>query len=193
MAPPGEPRAHETGRCSGVKVSISTVASRAGVSKATVSHVLNNTRFVSPGTRSRVMAAIDELGYHPSSVARSLRTRATSTIAVVVSDITNPFFTGVVRGIEGGLNDEDYRLILGNTHEDPRKEDGYLRAMLAKRVDGLIIAPAGHPDGFLRTISQHIPTLFLDRQPAGGAGPVIAIENNEAAARDAVAHLIGHG
>lgn len=175
-----------------MRVSIATVALRAGVSKATVSHVLNGTRFVSEPTSERVRAAIDELGYHPSDVARSLKTNRTTTIAALVSDISNPFFTAVVRGIEDGLNENDYQLILCNTDEDPAKEDRYLRAMLAKRVDGLLVAPVGHSDSFLRVIAQHIPTLCVDRGTPDLELPVIGVDN-KAAAREAVAHLVGHG
>ena len=175
-----------------MRVSIETVAQHAGVSKATVSHVLNRTRFVSEATEIRVRAAIDELGYHPSDVARSLKTKRTTTIAALVSDISNPFFTAVVRGIEDGLNENDYQVILCNSDEDPGKEDRYLRAMLAKRVDGLIIAPVGHANSFLRVIAQHIPTLCIDRGTPDLELPVIGVDN-EPAARDAVAHLIGHG
>lgn len=175
-----------------MRVSIATVARRAGVSKATVSHVVNQTRFVSAATKSRVRAAIDELGYHPSGVARSLKTQRTTTIAVLVSDISNPFFTAVVRGIEDGLSENDHQMFLCNTDEDAGKEDHYLRAMLAKRVDGLLIAPVGRPEGFLGVIERHIPTLCIDRGTPDIELPVVGIDN-EAAARDAVGHLIEHG
>jgi DNA-binding LacI/PurR family transcriptional regulator len=135
---------------------------------------------------------IEELGYHPSSLARSLKTRRTTTIAALVSDISNPFFTAVVRGIEDGLHERDHQMILCNTDEDGEKEDRYLRAMLAKRVDGLLIAPVGHKDSFLRVISQHTPTLCIDRAAPDLELPVVGVDN-QGAARDAVAHLIQHG
>lgn len=175
-----------------MNVSIATVAARAGVSKTTVSHVLNRTRFVHPETRAKVDDAIAELGYYPSTIARSLTTRKTATIAVLVSDISNPFFTAVVRGIEDGLQGDDYQLIVCNTDEAPGKQERYLRALLAKRVDGMIIAPAGAPCAFLSTVTEHIPTLFIDRRPPEGADSVLAIDN-EGAARNAVLHLLDHG
>jgi LacI family transcriptional regulator len=172
-------------------VSIGVVAARAGVSKTTVSHVMNGTRFVHPETRTKVETAIAELGYYPSSIARSLTTRKTATIAVVVSDISNPFFTAVVRGIEDGLQGRDYQLIVCNTDEDVDKQERYLRALLAKRVDGLIIAATGDPCSFLTTVTKHISTLFIDRQPPGLDEPILGVDN-ESAAYDAVRHLRDH-
>jgi LacI family transcriptional regulator len=175
-----------------MRVSIGVVAARAGVSKTTVSHVLNGTRFVNPETRTKVETAIAELGYYPSSVARSLTTRKTATIAVVVSDISNPFFTAVVRGVEDGLQGRDYQLILCNTDEDVDKQERYLRALLSKRVEGIIIAATGDPSSFLQIVARHIPTLFIDRQPPGRDEPTLSVDN-EAAAYDAVMHLSQHG
>lgn len=153
---------------------------------------MNGTRFVSPSTVTRVRAAIDELGYVPSGPARSLRTRSTTTIAVAISDISNPFFTTIVRGIEDGLNDQHYQLILCNTDEDPAKEDRYLRSLLGKRVDGLIIAPVGHASALLQKVWTHVPTLLIDRRSPNVNAPLITVDN-ERAARLAVDHLIGHG
>src|ERR1700761_8832532 len=99
------------------------IALKAGVSTATVSNVLNDTLYVSPELRARVLAAAHELGYRPNSIARSLRTKSTRTVAIIVPDITNPFFPAVVRGAEDVLTGEGFTLIIGNSDNDPAKEE----------------------------------------------------------------------
>ena len=123
--------------------SIDDVAKRAGVSTATVSHVLNQTRAVTDETRSRVLRAVGDMGYHPSAIARSLKTKTTGTIAIIVSDITNPFSTAVVRGIEDVTSKSGYNVFLCNSDEDEDKAETYLRLLLAKRVDGMVLALPG--------------------------------------------------
>ena len=114
------------------RVRIKDVAEYAGVSTATVSHVINETRFVSEETRQKVLDAIEKLNYHPSAIARGLATNATRTIGLIVSDITNPFFTAVARGVEDEINRHGYHTILSNTDEDPEREDEYLRLLSAR-------------------------------------------------------------
>ena len=101
------------------------VAAHAGVSTMTVSNVMNHTSNVAPDLRKRVLRAITDLKYHPSAVARSLRTKRTYTIGMIMPDITNPFFPAVVRGAEDVLNGEGYTLIVGNSDSDPQKEERY--------------------------------------------------------------------
>jgi len=107
------------------------VARRVGVSRTTVSHVVNDTRFVADETRQRVQQAIAELGYHPSVAARSLTTQRTHTIGVLLSDVTNPFFAEVFRGIEDALMPEDY-VIVCNTGESQELEAHYLRLLVGQ-------------------------------------------------------------
>jgi len=172
---------------------ISDVARRAGVSTATVSHVINGTRHVSEETRARVLAAIAELEYLPSAVARSLKTKSTGTLGVTVSDISNPYFTAIVRGIEDVASANDYNVIICNTDEDKDKEQRYLRVLLAKRIDGLIIAPTGFPSPLLETMqAAGIPIVLVDRSVEGMNLPIIKVDN-EAGAYQAVSHLIQDG
>lgn len=127
------------------------IAQRAGVSTATVSHVLNGSRYVHPATVERVLKAVQDLNYKPNMLARSLRRRETRTIGLLVSDIENPFFTEVARVVETTAYERGYNVILCNTDEDVAKEVLYVDVLFAKQVDGLILAPAPGDHSFLRT------------------------------------------
>ncbi len=172
---------------------IRDVAKRAGVSTATVSHVLNQSRPVTPQTRQQVLAAIAQLNYRPSAIARSLTTSVTRAVGVLVADITNPFFAAVVRGIEDRLSARDYNLIVCNTDEAPSKEERYLELLLTRRVDGLIVAPTGAPQSLFDEFrDQQIPLVFIDRYPPENRGPVISADNF-GAGYAAAEHLINLG
>ncbi len=174
---------------------IHDVARRAGVSVATVSHVINESRFVSAPTRKKVLAAVAELNYRRDGIARSLRRAKTGTIGVLISDITNPFFSDLVRGIEDAIYDrkDGHNFILCNTEEDDAKELLYLNVLLEKRVDGMIIAPAGGSGAELKAIiASGVPMVFVDRAIAGVDADSVGVNNREAA-REAVAHMIRLG
>jgi LacI family transcriptional regulator len=154
------------------------VAALAGVSKTTVSHVINNTRFVEKETRQRVLQAIAELGYRPSTVARSLTTRRTGTVGVIVSDSSNYFFAEVLRGIEGVLRAKDYALFVCNTAEILEREAHYLDLLLRQRVDGIIAAATSQRWDILTEAEiQHVPVVFVDRSFDGLAGPFVGVDN----------------
>ncbi len=160
--------------------SIHDVAQQAGVSAATVSHVLNATRFVSEGTRARVHAAVEELGYIPSAAARSLRSRRTRTLALVVSDIENPFFTEVARAVERRAAEAGYTVVLGNTDEELARERTVLRALLAQRVDGVLLAPvAGETEmEHIRELRERgVPLILLNRHLPGLDVPAVVADN----------------
>jgi LacI family transcriptional regulator len=172
---------------------VKDVARRAGVSTSTVSHVLNETRWVSDELRRRVLDASDELGFEPNAVARSLKIKRSFTIGLVISDIGNPFFTAVVRGVEDMAQGAGYTVILGNSDEDPDKEEAYLRILSAKRIDGLILAPTGQTHDYLRRlVGTGFPLVLLDRIVPELSAPAVLLDN-QAAARDAVEHLITLG
>lgn len=173
--------------------SIRDVAEKAGVSSTTVSHVLNNTRFVDPKTRSRVLAAMEELGYRPNAVARSLRRRETLTIGIVVHDIDNPFFTSFVKCVEDVARRAGYNVILCNSGEDSTRLSGVLEVLSAKRVDGIMVAPVGIEDPTLLRIEQEgTPIVYLGRRPRGATGPEVH-DNSLGAATRAVQHLVEDG
>src|SRR3712207_1595158 len=144
---------------------IREVAGRAGVSIITVSRVLNEIGYVSAATRERVRQAIDELNYVPNLQARSLRSGRTHTIALLITDVTNPFWTTVARGVEDKAAENNFSVILCNTDEDPGKEQRYIKISLEKRVDGVIVAPATCDSTNLRQlIAQTLPYVVIDRR-----------------------------
>ncbi len=164
------------------RVNINDVAQRACVSKTTVSHVINNTRFVEDETRQRVLQAIHDLGYRPSSVARSLTTQRTQTVGVVVSDTSNYFFSEVMRGIEDVLRPEKYALLVCNTAEILEREAHYLDILMRQRVDGIIAAATSQRWDILTEFElKHIPIVFLDRRFERMEGPFVGIDNKKGA------------
>jgi LacI family transcriptional regulator len=172
---------------------VQDVARHAGVSVATVSYVLNGTRFVSAGLRERVLAAVRELHYEPNAAARTLRSNRSHTLGLILPDLRNPFFTETVRGVEDMAEARGYTVLLANSDEDPRREATHLRVLRAKHVDGLILAPAGGPYQELQQlVDTGFPLVLLDRDLARLGAPVVMLDN-EAAARAAVDHLIRLG
>jgi LacI family transcriptional regulator len=175
------------------RVTIGDVAIKANVSKATVSHVVNKTRFVEEDTRQRVLQVIDALGYRPSLVARSLTTNRTETIGVIVSDVSNSFFGDLLHGIEDVTRPAGYSLVLCNTDEILEREDNYIDLLLRQRVDGIIAAATSKKwDVLARADVRHTPMVFVDRAFEGLIGPFIGVDNC-AGARMGVEHLIACG
>ncbi len=117
---------------------ISDVAKRAGVSTMTVSRVINNSGYISQDTRERVEKAIAELGYVPNALARGLRFKQTKTIALVITDITNPFFTTLARGVEDAASEQGFSVMFCNTDESEVEESEYMNVLLQKQVDGVL-------------------------------------------------------
>lgn len=172
---------------------IHDVARAAGVSSATVSHVINESRFVSPETRQKVLAAIASLNYRRDGIARSLRRSKTGTIGLVISDITNPFFSDLVRGVEDGVYDQGDNIILCNTDENAAKEKLYIDVLLEKRIDGLILAPMGGNIALLGSLHRGgLPLVLIDRElPEIGADSVII--DNRRAGFELASHLFSLG
>lgn len=177
-------------------VTMQDVAKRAGVSTATVSHVLNNTRFVSQGTREAVLKAIRELNYYPSAVARSLITRKTKTIGMIVSDITNIFFGEIIRGITEVITPYDYGLLLCTTEareQSLEREEEYLQLLFGRAVDGFIAASTTQLWSTLEVVEAlRVPVVFIDRTFEGMRGPFVGVDNSNGAYK-AVSHLIEDG
>ncbi|MFF7188662.1 LacI family DNA-binding transcriptional regulator [Streptomyces sp. NPDC008222] len=148
------------------------VARSAGVSVATVSHVLNDTRPVLPHTRQAVLDAIDELGYTPNTLARSLVTSRTRSIGLAVSAISNPYFTEILQGVEARAREHGYGLLIADPHDDPEHERDVVRLLHERRVDGVIVAPSADPRGVLALLARHrVPTVFLDRLVSPAPAP----------------------
>jgi LacI family transcriptional regulator len=174
------------------------VARSAGVSVATVSHVLNDTRPVLPGTRQAVLSAIEELGYTPNTLARSLVTSRTRSIGLAVSAISNPYFTEILQGVEAGALEHGYSLLIADPHDDPEHELKVVQLLHERRVDGMIVAPSVDPAALVAYLGRHsVPTVFLDRvveTPPDDPSPFdqVCAENLEPTAQ-LVTHLAGLG
>lgn len=129
-----------------MSVTISHIAKVAGVSKTTVSRVLNETGYVKDDTREKVLKVIKELNYTPSAIARSLSTNRTNTIGVIVPDIINPFFGEVIKGISEEADKHNLNIILCDTNEDLKKEIKALKLLKEQRIQGIIITPTSVED-----------------------------------------------
>jgi len=152
---------------------IKSVAAAAGVSPATVSRVLNGNTDVGSDLKARVLAAVSELGYRPNGAARSLRTRATLVLGIIISDITNPFFTALVRGMEDAAQEAGYSVVLANADEDLGKESRYLEVAAAEQMAGVVLSPASSTQTRLDVLTErNIPVVTIDRRiRAGSACP----------------------
>lgn len=177
-----------------VNVTIKDVARHSGVSSMTVSRVINDSERVSPETRQRVEKAIAELGYVPSRLARGLIRQKTGTLALIVPDVANPFFTLIVRGAEDAARRAGYRMILCDTRADLAIEREVIEEMIAHRVEGIAIAPVsdrsrGHLDRLQRFGVQFV---LIDRTVPGVECDVV-VGDSEGGARRLVEHLISLG
>ncbi|MBV9450387.1 MAG: LacI family DNA-binding transcriptional regulator [Streptosporangiaceae bacterium] len=176
-----------------VPTTIRDVAAAAGVSAGTVSRVLNGKRDVADELRHRVLAAVSELGYRPNGAARSLRTRAAMVLGIVISDITNSFFTAVVRGAEDRAQEAGYSIVLANADEDLGKENRYLEIAAAEQMAGVILSPASSRKTTIDVLADRgIPVVTIDRHLTNAPVDSVTV-NNHQAARDATAHLISQG
>ncbi len=163
---------------------ITDVARRAGVSIATVSNVINDTRPVRPETRQRVLEAIRQLQYVPDSAARHFKTGKQRTVGFVIPDISNTFFACLVNAVEEVLDANGYDLILANTHEDPEKETKRIHSLCSGKADALILASALEDYRDLAAcIPEEIPHVLVDRVPLGCRADAIQADGDEAIAR----------
>ncbi|MFD2672570.1 LacI family DNA-binding transcriptional regulator [Marinicrinis sediminis] len=180
-----------------MSVSIKDVATKAGVSTATVSHVINQTRFVSEETKIKVRQAMKELKYRPNSVARSLRSRKSHIIGLLVpiipSDTSNFFFMSIAQGIEHVLKEHGYNLILSNSNENLQTEIEQLEVFNSQLVDGLIMAPAAdNHEQLSEVLGGEYPVVFIDRKPEGFEGDYILADGAHVT-YEAVSLLLGKG
>ena len=175
-------------------VTIKDVARVSGVSSMTVSRVINDSERVSPDTRRRVEQAIAELGYVPSRLARGLIRQKTGTLALIVPDVANPFFTLVVRGAEDVARRAGYRMILCDTRADLTIEREVIEEMLAHRVEGIVIAPVSdRSKGHLERLARFgVQFVLIDRTVPGIESDVV-VGDSAGGARVLVEHLISLG
>lgn len=174
-------------------VSIKDVARHAGVSSATVSRVLAGKPHVRQEVREQVLAAVEELGYQPSRVARSLQAQRAKIIGLIISDIENPFFTSLVRAVEDVAYQNQYAVFLCNSDEDTDKENLYIDLMRAERVAGVVLSPTrerDHPSQKL--IEAHVPVVAIDRRIIDLQVDTVLVDN-VGAAFDLISHVIQDG
>ena len=170
------------------------VARLAGVSIKTVSRVINNAPHVQQELVDRVLSAVQELGFRRNGIAHTLRSgRQTSTIGLVIEEIANPFYSTIAAAVAEVARAHDTLLITASSEEDPEREEHLLLDLCSRRVDGLLVVPAGFDHGFLRVeVEMGLPVVFLDR-PAGGLLADTVLLDNRGGAKSGVQHLIGQG
>ncbi len=169
------------------------VARRAGVSPMTVSRVVNDSGPVSPDLRARVEQAIAETGYVPNTVARNLRARRTDTIALVMPDMTNPFFTLLAQGVETAAREAGISLLIANTDQQENEERRVVQMLLQRQIDGLLLIPAGScADAAGLCRDQAVPLVVVDRRPVSPGVDVVRADS-EAGALGLGRLLVGLG
>ena len=173
---------------------IKDVARQAGVSIATVSRVLNNKSTVAPDLAAKVNQAVEQLGYHPNSIARTLKSDSSKTIGFVVSDISNDFFTRMARGVEDVLNQHGYSLFVCSTDSTQLREEQCLSLLREKQVDGLIINTSGKNDELITQISHHVPIALFGRKISSAEFTGDFVDNdNFSGTQELTRHLIRLG
>lgn len=172
---------------------IREVAARAGVSTATVSRVFSGGAKVTDDVSRRVREAAEVLNYFPSRIARNLRIRQTRTVGVIIPDIENPFYTGIIGGIEEVLQASEHSLLLANSNENPRREYTNARSFQSEGVAGIIFAPSGSDLSIYRDLlAVSIPLVAVSRVP--DLHPIDAVSvANRAGAKKAINHLLALG
>lgn len=159
---------------------IRQVADRAGVSIATVSHVLNDTRYVSDELRERVLQAMRELSYQRNGLARSLRSGKSHTIGLVLPDSSNPYFAEIARAVQDAAYELGYSLLLCNTDGDLEKEATYGSLLIEKQVDGVILIAAGASGEHIAELQRcAIPIAVVDRDSPDVAADSVQIDNRQ--------------
>lgn len=189
----GSRRSNSGRRNRGNSADMRDVAAQAGVSVATVSRVLSGQGFVSDDLRARVLDAVERLRYTPSAVARSLSQHRTLTIGVLITDITNSFFTTLVRGIEDEAISSGFNIVLCNSDEQLDKEKLYIRVLHEKRVDGILVVPSGPTiDHLVAVEAAGVPLVVVDRRVPGLSSPSILVDNRSGA-REVTEYLLRLG
>lgn len=168
------------------------VASRAGVSAKTVSRVMNQDRYVSDDVRTRVMEAVRELNYVPNSLARTFRSGRDAAIGIAVPDISDPFFSQVAHAVEQIARTRGAAVFVTSLGDNPAYERPAVEALLGRQIIGLILAPVAVDQSYLEPWQDRTALVFIDRQPSNLIADSV-LEDDFGGARDAIAHLIGHG
>jgi len=176
------------------RITMSEVAGKAGVSKSTVSHVINNTRFVEDDTRERVLSAIKELNYRPSLIAKSLVSRRTNTVGLLISDVANPFYHQVIMGVEDTALANNYNVFLLNASYDLERSLRYLKSIIDRQVDGAMVMSSRLSVELVAELrTHHIPAVVLDWAESEVQGVATLGLRFEIGIQQAVDHLVELG
>ncbi|WP_234567121.1 LacI family DNA-binding transcriptional regulator [Rhodohalobacter sp. 614A] len=176
-------------------MSVKEIAKAAGVSTATVSRVLNGSDKVRKSTAKRVMKVVDEMNYRMNHVARRMKVKQTDSLVIglVITDIDNPFFSSIAKGVEDVASKNKLVTMICNTNENPEKERFFLNAMLSEKVSGVIIVPTtGNLDFFKELVDDGFPMVMVDRKLKGLKIDSVSL-NNKKGAYEAVNRLIQNG
>lgn len=174
-------------------MNIKEVAKLAGVSKSTVSRVLNDSESVTEHTRQKVLRVIESINFLPNSIARSLKGKKTKTIGVIVPDIGNPFYFEVLKGIEKVLDKKGFNIILCNSEYNDQKELKYISLLASKKADGIIFAAASNnSSGVKKLVIWDIPFVVLDIPQKNISTNIVMIDHSEASFT-ATKYLIENG
>ncbi|MDR1560530.1 MAG: LacI family transcriptional regulator [Clostridiales bacterium] len=162
-------------------VTLREVAKKAGVSIATVSRVLNESNYVSPEIQKTVRAVVKELGYYQNSAARSLKTNSSMTVGFVTADISNPYMINVAGAVEDLIWDLKYSLVVCSTHSSAERELEYLKLLMGRGIDGLLLNGTGSNADFISDISNRIPVVLLHRSydNTGFIGDLVDSDNED--------------
>lgn len=171
---------------------INDVATKAGVSTATASRALNGKSTVDPKLAERVLLAAAELGYQPNGPARNLRRQETAVLALIISDVENPFFTSIARGVEDVAQAVGYSVVLCNSDENPEKERRYIDVAIQERAAGIVLSPTGTTTNVDLLAARRTPLVAVDR-PLPDAPADMVLVDTRSAAKEATAHLISQG
>ncbi|WP_432946996.1 LacI family DNA-binding transcriptional regulator [Kribbella sp. CA-253562] len=171
---------------------ISDVAALAGVSTATVSRALNGKATVDPELVARVRTAADQLGYQPNGPARNLRRQEAAVVALIISDVENPFFTAIARGVEDVAHEVGYSVVLCNSDESAGKENRYIDIAIQERVAGVILSPTGTTSSVEKLAARGTAFVAVDR-PLPQQDSDVVLVDTRLAARQATEHLIAQG
>jgi LacI family repressor for deo operon, udp, cdd, tsx, nupC, and nupG len=173
-------------------VKMSDVAKLANVSTATVSRVISNPGSVKEGTRKKVLETIEQLNYQPNILARYFRKMETKTILVIVPDISNPFFSKILRGIESIAVQNGYQVLLGDSDNDVQREYNFLDQLRQRQADGMILLTARMNREMIEEIADQFPVVLACEYLEGSSIPTVSIDNISSARR-ATEHLIKMG
>ncbi len=177
-----------------MKVSIKDIAQKLNLSPSTVSRALNNVGGIGQDTIQRVRKCADEMNYVPNNIARSLKGNSTKTIGVIIPDISEIFFSRIVKGIDQSLERKGYNILLCDSNESETKEKKYAQLLFQNRVDGIIVATVQHMNATDNPLTDcRLPLIYMDNLPDSGNGFNSICLDNEKASVLAVKHLIDNG